>query len=86
MARRRLNGHILRICRQPPRRPPKARHVIGDGDPGFRLFVVTVDDEGAKIIGEIIATKKVTIRFNRRENGLDVLVPLELTVPDTKDM
>ena len=58
----------------------KLRHVSADGDEGFRLFIVRLDDEATKLLAETIQAGRVTVGFNRKENGLDVLVPVDLTV------
>jgi len=53
-----------------------------DGDSGFRLLSWPFEEPTIKLISEMISTGIVTIGFNRIENGLDVLVPIDLTVFD----
>lgn len=61
----------------------KLRHVSGDGEEGFRLFIVRLDDQALKVLMEALQARKVVVGFNRNENGLDVLVPVDLTVVKT---
>lgn len=58
----------------------RLRHVSADGDEGFKLFIVRLDDQATKLLAEALQTGRVTAGFNRKENGLDVLVPIDLTV------
>jgi hypothetical protein len=48
--------------------------------PGFRLFVYQLDGEVLKVYEDILSGAPVTIGFNRKKGGLDVLVPLDLQV------
>jgi hypothetical protein len=48
--------------------------------PGFRVFVYQLDEEVLKVLKDIIDGVSVTIGFNHRKGGLDVLVPLDLHV------
>src|SRR5687767_8117453 len=51
--------------------------------PGFRLFVYQLDDGVMKVYEDIINGASVTIGFNRNKDGLDVLVPIDLSVAET---
>jgi hypothetical protein len=51
--------------------------------PGFRLFVYRLDGDILKVYEDILSGAPVTIGFNRRKGGLDVLVPLDLRVAET---
>ena len=51
--------------------------------PGFRVFVFQLDEEVLKVYKDIIDGVPVTIGFNRRKGGLDVLVPLDLHVKES---
>lgn len=52
-----------------------------DGD-GFKLFIYQFDDEIIKIYEEMLEFNKATIGFNRKSGGLDLMVPVDLTVKD----
>lgn len=54
-----------------------------DGEEGFRLLAISLDPTSSKLLLEMLETGKVTIGFNRIKGGLDVLVPLDLTVYDS---
>lgn len=62
----------------------KSRCEIGDGDEGFRLITMGLDDITNKLLFEMLESGKVTLGFNRKKDGLDVLVPIDLKVLDTK--
>lgn len=64
----------------------KLRYVSGDGDEGFRLFIVRLDDQALKVLMEALQVRKVVVGFNRVESGLDVLVPVDLTVVKTDSL
>ena len=51
--------------------------------PGFRNFVYQFDGDTLKVYEDILSGAPVTIGFNRRKGGLDVLVPLDLKVADS---
>ena len=61
----------------------RLRHVSADGEEGFKLFVVSLDDSVTALVGEAVQTERITIGFNRKEDGLDVLVPIHLTVANS---
>lgn len=50
---------------------------------GFRLFGYQFDDDVMRVYGDVVNGESVTIGFNRKKDGLDVLVPLDLTVAET---
>lgn len=54
-----------------------------DSEPGFRLFVYQLNDDAVNVYEDILNGEPVTIGFNRKMNGLDVLVPLDLRVVDS---
>jgi hypothetical protein len=63
----------------------KAQQVIGDGDAGHRLFDYSLYESSVVgVYNEMLESGKVTIAFNRKENGMDVLVPVDLRVADSK--
>ena len=62
----------------------KFRHVSADGEDGFRLFVVRLDDQAMKLLMEALQAEKFVVGFNRKENGLDVLVPVDLAIVKTE--
>ncbi|MEO7861758.1 MAG: hypothetical protein ABIU05_15250 [Nitrospirales bacterium] len=51
--------------------------------PGFRVFVYELDEDVLKVYKDIVDGVPVTIGFNRRKGGLDVLVPLDLNVAES---
>lgn len=56
-----------------------------DGDEGFRLYAYSLFDSAVLgIYGEILNAGKVTVAFNRRKGGMDVLVPIDLYVADAE--
>jgi hypothetical protein len=59
----------------------KAPQVPADGDNGYKLFTYRGAEDGvASVIGDIADTSSITIGYNRKDGGMDVLVPLDLTV------
>lgn len=55
-----------------------------DGEKGFRLIAIGLNDTTGKLLLEMLESGKVTIGFNRMKDGLDVLVPVDLTVFDAE--
>lgn len=62
----------------------KSHYKAGDGDEGFRLIAVGLNDTTTKLIIEMLDTGKVTIGFNRKKDGWDVLAPIDLEVFDAE--
>jgi hypothetical protein len=63
----------------------KAPQVTVDGDPGYKLFTYRVVEPAvAALLGDFIETPGVTIGYNRRMDGIDVMVPLDFTVVDSE--
>jgi hypothetical protein len=63
----------------------KAKQVIRDGDTGYRLFDYSMDELSVVgVYNEMIESGKVTVAFNRKKDGKDVLVPVDLRVADSK--
>lgn len=63
----------------------KAKQQTGAGDDGFSLFAYSLYDSSVmELLMEMIDTKKVTVAFNRKKNGMDVLVPVDLDVIDAE--
>lgn len=59
----------------------KAKQQSRGGDEGFSLFVYSLYDSSVMdLLMEMMDTKKVTVVFNRKKNGMDVLVPVDLDV------
>lgn len=48
------------------------------------MFAYALDTSVTELLGEMIASNKVTIGFNRKEKGMDVLVPIDLDVIDAE--
>lgn len=51
---------------------------------GFRLYISTLKSNTAKGLEAIVKQQKVTVGFNRRDGGLDVVIPLDMSVRDTE--
>jgi len=63
----------------------KAKQQTRDGADGFSLFVYSLYDSSVMALyGEMMDLRKVTIAFNRKKNGMDVLVPVDFDVIDAK--
>ena len=63
----------------------KAKQQSFDGEDGYKMFVYSgTDKEILELLRELMDAGKVTIGYNRRKNGMDVLVPLDLTVVDSE--
>ena len=54
----------------------------GEGGHSFTVYSY-FDPEVQGILDDILKSKKVTVAFNRKDGGLDVLVPIELDVADS---
>ena len=61
----------------------RSKFTQADGAHGFRLFTFPLDGDTVKVLADISSGTPVTIGFNRRKGGLDVLVPLDLHVAAT---
>ncbi|MGC2049455.1 MAG: hypothetical protein WA635_12700 [Gallionella sp.] len=63
----------------------KAKQVIQDGDAGHRLFDYSLYESSViGVYNEMLESGKVTIAFNRKQDGMDVLVPVDLRVKDSE--
>jgi hypothetical protein len=61
----------------------KVKQVGKEVEKGFRYTVYSFFDPTVQaVFDDIIATQKVTLAFNRKANGLDVLIPVDLDVID----
>ena len=64
----------------------KAKQQTANGDEGFRLFAYSLYDTPImSLFEEMMDSRKITIGFNRKKNGMDVAVPLDLDVIDVED-
>ncbi len=54
-----------------------------DSEPGFRLFSYQLNGDAVNVYGDVLKGEPVMIGFNRKQDGLDVLVPLDLHIVDT---
>lgn len=52
--------------------------------PGYRVFALRVDEALIKLIGDILDGSPVTLYYSRTADGLDVKVPLDMRVIDSK--
>jgi hypothetical protein len=63
----------------------KVKQSARNGNGGFRLYVYSLFDPTViNLYGEIIDSGKVTVAFNRKKGGMDVLVPIDLSVSDAE--
>ena len=63
----------------------KVKQKAMNGDEGFRLYAYSLFDSTViNLYGEIIDSGKVTVAFNRKKGGMDVLVPIDLSVSDVE--
>lgn len=63
----------------------KAKQVIRDGDAGHRLFEYSMYELSVVgVYNEMLESGKVTIAFNRKKDGKDVLVPVDLRVTNSE--
>lgn len=63
----------------------KAKNTKPKGVDGYSLYMYSMySPEILGLLDEIQSSRKVTIGFNRREKGLDVIVPIDLEVIESK--
>jgi hypothetical protein len=63
----------------------KVKQQSFDSDAGYKFFVYSAADTAIlETLKELMSAGKVTIGYNRRSGGRDVLVPLDLTVVDSE--
>ena len=63
----------------------KVQQKAMDGDDGYRLYAYSLYAPSVMdFLMEMMDTKKVTVAFNRKKNGMDVLVPVDLDVIDAE--
>lgn len=62
----------------------KSPHRMLDGEEGYRLIAMSLDDATMNVLTTMLELGEVTVGFNRIENGMDVLVPLDLKVFDAE--
>jgi hypothetical protein len=55
-----------------------------EGEAGYGLFVYNFDSQVAKVLGGLIDGRNVSIGFNRKKGGTDVIVPLDFSVVDSE--
>jgi hypothetical protein len=56
-----------------------------DGDPGYRLYTYrAVEPSVAAVLKDLADKPEISIGYNRRKDGVDILVPLDLTVVDSE--
>lgn len=62
-----------------------AKSKVGQNDSGsgHQLFVYQLNEDTMNVYMDILNGEPVTIGFNRKNGGLDVLVPLNLRIADT---
>lgn len=59
----------------------KVKQQSHEGDEGYRLFAYSLYDAPVmNLFNEMMDSGKVTVAFNRKKDGLDVVVPVDLDV------
>lgn len=61
----------------------KFRYTSNDGEEGFRVIALGIDDAMPVLI-EMLEEGKALVGFNRVPDGMDVLVPIDLQVVDAE--
>ena len=62
----------------------KAEQQVIDGDPGYKLFVYRATDPAVlEVLKEMLSSRQASIGYNRKADGIDVVVPLDLSVVDS---
>lgn len=59
------------------------RTIRGESE-GYKLYLSKLPEDASGAFDAVIAQGPVSVGFNRKEGGLDVVVPLDLSVRDTK--
>ena len=54
----------------------------GDAEAGYKLFAYGLDASAAGILKDMLDSGRLTIGYNRKQDGLEVMVPLDLRVAD----
>ena len=63
----------------------KVKQQAANGNEGFRLYTYSLFDPTVlNLYKEIMDSGKVTVGFNRKKGGMDVLVPIDLSVSDVE--
>ena len=63
----------------------KVKQQAANGNEGFRLYTYSLFDPTVlNLYKEIMDSGKVTVGFNRKKGGMDVLVPIDLSVSDAE--
>jgi hypothetical protein len=62
----------------------KAVHQIADGEGGYKILMYSLLDNNAlQVLSELVGSGHMMIGYNRTADGLDVLVPIDITVVDS---
>lgn len=60
------------------------KNISNDSDTkGFRMFVPVVNESSMAVLFDLVDGKNAEIGFNRKKDGMDAMLPLDLTVEDT---
>ena len=62
----------------------RSNGISQQGDTGYLLYLTPMDEALFATTAEMLNTGKVTVGFNRKKDGLDVLVPLDLRVAESQ--
>lgn len=63
----------------------KTMKLAGDSDvKGYRLWVTPMSEDVSGLLGDLMTGQAVSIAFNRKTGGTDLIVPIDLSVTETK--
>lgn len=61
------------------------KYIAVDSDKeGFKMFVYEANEKSLAVVYDLIEGVNPTIGFNRKKGGIDVMLPLDLTVANSK--
>lgn len=61
----------------------KPGQTMASDTPGYKLYMAGLNAETAAALDAIVEQRQVLVGFNRSDGGLDVVVPIDLSVRDT---
>lgn len=57
-----------------------SKFVAKEGEQGYKMFIIHENEETSALLADIMEGLPITLGYNRREGGMDVLVDLDLSV------
>ncbi len=62
----------------------KSKFVPNNSDiQGYKIYAVQIDEEALGVLNDMAQDQKILIGYNLSKDGMDAIVPLDLTVEDT---